>query len=261
MRTIAVYNLKGGVGKTATAVNLSYLGAAAGFDTLAWDLDPQGAATWYFGGKTRRKAKNPAGFGGKSLKQLARPTRWERLDYIPATFANRHLDQVIASSKTPKKVIRQISESFQDDYSLMFLDCPPSLSALAESIFEAADLIVIPIIPSHLAVRAAEQAIDQIAELGIKKKKVATFFSMADRRRRLHREILENPPSSLPNLLQSVIPQASIIERMGDERAPVQQYAANSDAAAAYRYLWVEVSAKMPSIWRDQARLQVSRKR
>lgn len=259
MRTIAVYNLKGGVGKTATAVNLSWLAATAGFNTLAWDLDPQGAATWYFGGKSRRKTQKPTGFGNKPLKKLVRSSPWERLDYIPAAFANRHLDRVIESDKKPRSVVTRLCDSFEGDYSLMFLDCPPSLSTLAESIFEAADLILIPVVPSHLSVRAAEQAIQQILDTGVKKKKIAVFFSMADKRRKLHREILEQPPKDFPHLLSSVIPNASIIERMGDTRAPVQIYAPNSEAAAAYRYLWVEVSARMPKIWREQAQLQLSK--
>jgi len=59
MRILASYNIKGGVGKTATAVNLAYLAANAGMRTLVWDLDPQGAASFYFRIKPKVKGERP----------------------------------------------------------------------------------------------------------------------------------------------------------------------------------------------------------
>ena len=53
MKIFATYNIKGGVGKTATAVNLSYLAAMDGYRVLLWDLDPQGAASY------RRQGADP----------------------------------------------------------------------------------------------------------------------------------------------------------------------------------------------------------
>jgi len=61
MRIFATYNIKGGVGKTATAVNLGYLAAKDGYRVLLWDLDPQGAASFLFRIKPRVKG------GGKAL--------------------------------------------------------------------------------------------------------------------------------------------------------------------------------------------------
>ena len=53
MKVIAIYNLKGGVGKTAASVNLSYLASRGGYRTLGWDLDAQGAASFYFRNQPR----------------------------------------------------------------------------------------------------------------------------------------------------------------------------------------------------------------
>ena len=62
MKTLATYNIKGGVGKTATAVNLAYVAASRGDRVLVWDLDPQGAATFYF--RVKQKVK-----GGEKRKK------------------------------------------------------------------------------------------------------------------------------------------------------------------------------------------------
>ena len=51
MTVLALYNLKGGVGKTAAAINLAYLAAATGYKTLVWDLDPQASASFYLNAK------------------------------------------------------------------------------------------------------------------------------------------------------------------------------------------------------------------
>lgn len=86
MKIIASYNIKGGVGKTATAVNLAYLAAAQGLRTLVWDLDPQGAASFYFRIKPRVK-KGARGLIEKkrALDEVIKSTDYARLDLIPAT--------------------------------------------------------------------------------------------------------------------------------------------------------------------------------
>ena len=96
MRVLAAYNIKGGVGKTATAVNLAYLSAYHGARTLVWDLDPQGAATFYF----RVQGKHGGGKrhirGKQDLDSLIRGTDFEQLDLLRASFAYRNLDQILA---------------------------------------------------------------------------------------------------------------------------------------------------------------------
>ena len=84
MNTLATYNIKGGVGKTAAAVNLAYLAASDGRRTLLWDLDPQGAATYLFRVKPRVKG------GGRGLVSGKRPvddavkaTDFDNLDLLP----------------------------------------------------------------------------------------------------------------------------------------------------------------------------------
>ena len=93
MTTLALYSNKGGVGKTATAVNLAYLAAQSGKTTLICDLDPQASATFYFRVKPRLKRK-AQGFVkvGKPIDRSIKGTDYEGLDLLPADFSHRNLD-------------------------------------------------------------------------------------------------------------------------------------------------------------------------
>ena len=106
MRTVAVYNMKGGVGKTTTAVNLSYLAAASGQRTLLWDLDPQAASSFAF-----RVQPNVAGFdkksleGGQALAAAIKETDYHDLDLLPADFAYRKFERFLDSLGKPERLI------------------------------------------------------------------------------------------------------------------------------------------------------------
>jgi cellulose biosynthesis protein BcsQ len=90
MRIYATYNIKGGVGKTTTAVNLAYLAAESGLRTVLWDLDPQGAASFMFRVKPKVKGGGRALISGKRpLDDAIKGTDFDNLDLIPADFTYR----------------------------------------------------------------------------------------------------------------------------------------------------------------------------
>src|SRR5690348_9539161 len=95
MKTVAVYNVKGGVGKTATAVNLAWLSAAGGHETLLWDLDPQGGASWYLQGPETGAAAKKIVDGDAPLADLLQPTRHDKLSLIPADLSYRSFDTLL----------------------------------------------------------------------------------------------------------------------------------------------------------------------
>ena len=127
------------------------------------------------------------------------------------------------------------------------LDCPPSFSELTEQMFAAADVIYVPMIPSHLSMRTFEQTRDFFKENNLKPKRLHPFFTMADRRRSLHRVMLAHPPKMLKHGLQTAIPYAAVVEKMGDVRAPLAAFAANSTVNKAYEALWQEIKATLDS--------------
>src|SRR5580698_8925938 len=164
---LATYNIKGGVGKTSAAVNLAYLAARGGARTLLWDLDPQAASTFLF----RVKPKVRGGAGKlvrlkSEVSELIKGTDYERLDLLPADFSYRHMDLALDSFKRPTRRLEKVLAPLADDYDYVFLDCPPSISLVSESVFEAADALLVPIIPATLSARTFDQLAELVAKVG-----------------------------------------------------------------------------------------------
>lgn len=242
MRIVGVYNIKGGVGKTATAVNLAYLSALDGYRTLVWDLDPQGAASYYFRIKPRIKGGSKKMVRGRQdLDTLIKGTDFENLDLLPADFSYRHMDLVLGDAKKPTKQLLHLLRPLSFEYDRVFLDCPPSISLVSENMFRAADVLLVPMIPTTLSVRTYRQLLDFFDNHKVGGLRILPFFSMVDRRKSMHRDLLTQLPAVYGELLHTVIPYASDVEKMGIHRAPLGQFASHSPAQRAYEQLWQEV--------------------
>ena len=105
--------------------------------------------------------------------------------------------------------------------------------------------MLLPTVPTHLSLRAVKQVLDYFAERELPRTKLRAFWSLADRRRTLHRVLIEQPPKTLPKPFKAVIPYASAIEKMGEHRAPIEDYDGSHPAAEAYRQLWKELKADL----------------
>ena len=246
MQVIAFHNLKGGVGKTSAAVNTAYLAGQEGISTLVWDLDPQGAATWYLAKDAKANGKKL----GKLVKDKSpigdfiHQTPYARIELIPAHQSFRNIDLKLEQT-SGKQGLGQWLKPLSEDNALVILDCPPSLSRLAEQVLSVANAIYVPIIPTWLSLNSWEQMNDFARDRKVKGKRLRPFFSMVDRRKTLHREIVDNRQHYLPRSLNTVIPNASAVERMGENRRPVELTDRRSRAAHAYRALWDEIRADL----------------
>jgi chromosome partitioning protein len=249
MKVLATYNLKGGVGKTASAVNLAYFSARDGFRTLVWDLDPQGAASFYF--RVQAKVKGGAKgllAGDRELSEVVRATDYDNLDLLPADFSYRNLDLTLDGAKKPTKLLAKRLLPLSDVYDRVFLDCPPSISLVSESVFVAADVLLVPTIPTVLSLRTLDRLARYLEKTENRRLLVLPFFCLVDRRRALHREILEAAESGPFPFLESQIPSSSIVEQMGRFRAPLPAYARSSPPALAYEALWREIETRTATL-------------
>lgn len=244
MKIIATYNIKGGVGKTSTAVNLAYMTAQQGYKTLVWDLDPQGASSYYFRIKPKVKGGSKALITGmRELDSMIKATDFENLDLLPADFSFRNMDLELDDRKKPTQRLKKLLKPLAEEYQLIFLDCPPNISLLSEAVFAAAEILLSPIIPTTLSVRTMEQLKKYIKDKQLKHLQLVPFFSMVDKRKKMHRDIMENLVREHPDMLKAFIPNASDIEQMGLERMPLAAFAGNSRSVQSYRQLWQELLA------------------
>ena len=243
MKSLALYNIKGGVGKTSTAVNLGYLAAKQGQRTLLWDLDPQAAATFIF--RVRPRVKG----GGKRVVRGRKPidaaikgTDFDGLDLLPADFTYRHMDLLLDGTTRPTNQLHRILQPLRADYDLVILDCPPSVSLVSENVLRAADTVLSPFIPTTLSVRTLDQLTDFVGDMK-HRPRLLPFFSMVDRRKRLHRDIVDTLPARRSDIAATSIPAQSIVEQMAEQRAPVAHFAPRSLAARRYEELLAEALA------------------
>lgn len=246
MNVLAVYSIKGGVGKTSSAVNLAHTAARNGFRTLVWDLDPQGASSYYFRIKPKIKGGGKDLIAGKrELDGLIKGTDFENLDLLPADFSFRNLDLVLDAKKKPTRQLKKLLKPLAEEYDFIFLDCPPNISLLSEAVFEAADILLSPIIPTTLSLRTLEQLEQFIEDNELNQLVLIPFFSMVDRRKKMHRDIMDSLVASHAGILTAAIPYASDIERMGLERMPLGGYIKKSQSTVAYNALWLEILARI----------------
>ena len=245
-RILATYNIKGGVGKTSAAVNLAYLAARNGSRTLLWDLDPQGASTYLFRVRAKVKGGGEKLVRGKSdVEILIKGTDHERLDLLPADLSYRHMDLALDRAKRPTRRLARVLAPLADEYDYIFLDCPPSISLVSESVFGATAALLVPLIPATLSSRTLAQLEKVLADEADDPPRLLPFFSMVDARKRLHRDVMEQIARDHGGVLEAAVPAASDVERMGVHRNVVAQFAPRSRAARAYEDLWREVEGRL----------------
>ena len=254
MKIIAVTNIKGGVGKTTTAVNLAYLCAVGGWTTLLWDLDSQGGATYTLRGERQEHASAKKLLAGKrELPELILGTGYRGLDLLPADFSYRNFAVHLAERRHPTERLLKMSRPLREIYAALFLDCPSGISLLSENVLRAADVVIVPLVPTPLSVRMLMQLRDFVVSEGWSDLKLLPFFSMVDRRRALHQELIANARQQFPTMLATEVPYSSEIERMSVRRAPLPAYSPKSEPARIYGALWAETRAHLEAAPRAAA--------
>lgn len=248
-KIIAVFNIKGGVGKTTSAVNLAYFSAMAGFKTLLWDIDHQGSAGFFLGEEESLKGglngllrdlKNPPSKRQIASKVVA--TEYENLDLLPSDESMRLLDVAVGKSSQPKRFMGKLLAPLIDEYDYIFIDCAPGLSKTNESLLNAVDLVLAPVIPTILAVRTLEELNTFIKNQITDKPKLRAFFTLMDSRKILHKSMYEQLCVKRKTVVFPIcISNNSVVEKMAIHCKPLAEFAASHPATADYEQLWQSV--------------------
>jgi chromosome partitioning protein len=245
VKVLAVVSIKGGVGKTASAVNLAYEASRGGARVLLWDLDAQGSATYLLRVRQRLAGGGAHGLvaAGGELGRHVRASSHPGLHVLPGDLSLRFLDRELDAAGKPRRRVGALLRPLRPSYDLAILDCPPGASLAIESVVRAADVLLVPVVPTTLAMRTLEQ-LEHVVAGRRRAPRLLAHVSMLDRRKTLQRRTTEEL-AARPETLATVVPNASVVERMGPERAPVGAFAPRSPAAQAYGELWRELAERL----------------
>lgn len=241
MKIIAIFSLKGGVGKSTLAVNLAHaLASAGGRRTLLWDLDAQGGASFLLDAEADRPGRPARKLlaGDTDLAAASVATQVPNLRLLAADKSLRRIEVQLAEDASPR-ALRKLLATLAPEFDRVVLDCPPGFTQLAEQAFRAADLIVEPLVPAPLSERTHDALIDHLRKHHDARPRVLPVFSMLDRRRAVHRAALDAHPGRL------ALPYASVVERMAVERRPLAAIDPRSPAAGAFVALATEVERQL----------------
>lgn len=214
MRTIAVINQKGGVGKTTTTANLAHALAIKGHSVTGIDMDPQGHLAAHWG--CYRKDEHGVDqilLGEKILPQVAIAAR-ERLHLVPAGAGLKAIERgecgEIAVSQLKEALL--LAANTQD---FVFIDCPPASGLLIDYALSAADEIIIPVAADYLALRGLSDIIETIREFEQKFEKTFSYWVVVTRfhnRRKLSHEVRDKLLEYFPdNMLATSIREATVL--------------------------------------------------
>jgi chromosome partitioning protein len=237
-RVYALANQKGGVGKTTTTINLAACLAEAGERTLVVDLDPQANATSGLGERANGSSSLDL-LDGIPLPQLARPTRFARLDLVPAKAELAGAAVELSRRGDGERYLADALTSATDDYEFVFVDCPPSLGPLTVNALAAADRVLVPVQAEYYALEGLAQLVGSVelvrSRLNPRLALCGVLLTMVDRRTRLAADVAAEVRRHFGELVfRASVPRSVRVAEAPSHGLPVTAYDRASAGADAY---------------------------
>jgi len=236
---IAVYSRNGGAGKTTLAVNLAWASARLSqHSTLLWDLDPQANATFVMSPEGSAASRFGVALAFQvGMEQFVRHTSTPKLALLPADGSLKAAGALSVGPAGGR--VRMLVQQAQRAYGRIIIDCPPGMSGLNDEVLLVADLIIVPVVPSAVSMRALTDLAAELRKSLNRDAVLMPVFTMVDRRRASHRELLAK------HLDFPVIPVNDSVELMSDHKTALGAFAPRSDAARAYATLWRTIEVRL----------------
>lgn len=239
--SIAVFNQKGGVGKTTMAVNLSACLAAKGKKVCVLDIDPQGNATSGFGVEksTLEATIYDVLVNEADIRSVIIPSGYESLDLIPASVDLAGAEIELTAQKHRERILREALQTIKNDYDFIFLDCPPSLGLLTINSLAAVDRILIPIQCEYYALEGVSQLMNTYQKVKENLNPALTIqgvvLMMFDGRTNLSIQVVEQVKRVFRGkVYRTIVPRNIRLAEAPSHGEPILYYDRRSKGAEAY---------------------------
>lgn len=241
-KTVAIFNQKGGVGKTTTCVNMAAALGQKGKKTLLIDVDPQGNSTSGVGidKSTVQFSTYDMLIGEKTARSILIETDFKNLSILPANMNLAGAEIELAELEDRNRVMKKAIATLVVEYDYIIIDCPPSLGLLSINALVAADTLIVPLQCEYYALEGLSQLLSTVRTIKQHYNEhlelEGVLFTMYDSRLKLNQQVIEEVSKYFPNKpYKTTIPRSVKIAEAPSFGKPVIYYEKYSKPSFAYK--------------------------